>query len=154
MWFLGQKEYQGQREKIFRCGYCPKTFTDPSTYCIRGEKPYGCFECSETFARKTGLQSHLLKHTEVNTFTCSECSETFTRASGPQNHVWIHTGESPTAVLNVLKLLLAFAVWSSMLEFIQEKNPINVPTVDIHLAEKIIWRQEKKLMNVPTVAII
>ncbi len=37
MWFLGQKEYQGQREKIFRCGYCPKTFTDPSTYCVRGK---------------------------------------------------------------------------------------------------------------------
>jgi hypothetical protein len=34
-----------------------------------------------------------------------------------------------------------------MLEFIQEKNPISVPTVAIHLAEKIILRHMLELIQ-------
>jgi hypothetical protein len=74
------------------------------------EETYGCSVCSEMFARKTGLQSHFLKHSEVNQFTCPECAVTFTRASGPQNYMRIHTGENPTVGLNVLKPLRGFTV--------------------------------------------
>ncbi len=122
-------------EMIFRCSYCPKTLTKTSPV----EKPYGCSECSKTFPRKTGLQSHLIKHTEVNPFICFRMIWILYKSIRPsESYAHLHR-RSPTAALNVPKPLLGILVWSSMLDFLQGKNHLNVSIVAIHLADKIIW---------------
>ncbi len=101
VWFLGQKKYQEQRRYLGVATVPRPLLKLRHTW----EKPCGCSECSEMFARKTGLrmfwnlymrpsESYANSH-RGEPCCCAECHKTYTWFRSLNQHARIHTGEKP-----------------------------------------------------------
>ena len=57
-----------EKEKPYKCSYCPKTFEKEQNVPVHermhtGEKPYKCNLCPKAFSQKMHLSCHMRKHT-------------------------------------------------------------------------------------------
>lgn len=54
---------------------------------MKGEKPYRCPECNQTFRIKKTLTKHMVIHSDARPFNCQHCSATFKRKDKLKYHV-------------------------------------------------------------------
>ncbi|TKS70340.1 Zinc finger protein 17 [Collichthys lucidus] len=60
----------------------------------KGEKPYPCTECDQSFSQKPELRRHMFSHTGGG-FLCSYCGKSLRDPHSLKSHERLHTGERP-----------------------------------------------------------
>lgn len=91
---------QAKRKKIgsFKCQFslCTLSFDSKEDrkmhliFAHPGEKLFQCKTCQQTFATKSSLSSHAVKHKNI-TYTCEFCQKTFQRRDSYKEHLLIHS---------------------------------------------------------------
>lgn len=73
------------------CPICQKTFKTASTLTqhvdIHGETEYHCKVCNLRLNSKRTLRQHMLKHSNLTSFTCDVCKAQFKRAKAFKEHL-------------------------------------------------------------------
>lgn len=76
---------------------------------MKGEKPYKCPECHQTFRIKKTLTKHMVIHSDARPFNCPHCSATFKRKDKLKYHMdHVHSAkftQTPVRVLNQDKIV-------------------------------------------------
>ncbi|CAJ0928629.1 unnamed protein product, partial [Mesorhabditis belari] len=89
-------------EKVFQCGFCPKTFTLKNYLKLhvkqvheQNERKHVCVHCGKSFAYAGSLQVHIRTHTGERPYICKFCPKAFASQGNLQSHERTHTGERP-----------------------------------------------------------
>ncbi|XP_066982210.1 zinc finger protein 91-like [Macrobrachium rosenbergii] len=114
------------KEKPFSCEYCSKSFAQPSalknhlkthgkdktrsSVCKKEDfssdddtpsekkaKKHQCEICGRSFAVKSTLKIHMMRHVGERPHKCNVCSKSFTQSSTLKIHMRTHTGDKPYA---------------------------------------------------------
>lgn len=76
---------------------------------MKGEKPYRCPECHQTFRIKKTLTKHMVIHSDARPFNCPHCSATFKRKDKLKYHIdHVHStkfSEQPLGTLSEDKIV-------------------------------------------------
>ena len=82
---------------LFRCSFCPKTFTKRSnanrhSRLHTNDKTFLCTVCPKTFFQKSNLTRHLKVHTGEKVFACNVCPKVFSHRYPLTRHLRTHSG--------------------------------------------------------------
>ena len=82
---------------LFRCAFCPKTFTKRSnanrhSRLHTNDKTFLCTLCPKTFFRKCNLTRHLKVHSGEKVFACNVCPKVFSLRNNLTRHLRTHSG--------------------------------------------------------------
>ena len=96
-----RKRKHDRRSKV-QCEYCGRYFGDRlqlKTHILvhKGEKPFPCSKCDETFRSKAQLNFHIKgHHSDIERpFRCDQCGRGFVKRDSLKYHMYSHTGEKP-----------------------------------------------------------
>ncbi|XP_054259901.1 protein krueppel-like [Macrosteles quadrilineatus] len=98
----GSSEKTENREKVFTCGICNRSFgykhvLQNHERTHTGEKPFECSECHKRFTRDHHLKTHMRLHTGEKPYHCTHCDRHFVQVANLRRHLRVHTGERPYA---------------------------------------------------------
>ena len=89
-------------DKLFKCEYCYKTFTQKLTLERHtlshsgGEMSFQCEKCDKAYTNKITLMQHIrCKHPQQPKYACDKCDKTFGSKATLEIHHRVHSGEKP-----------------------------------------------------------
>ena len=89
-------------DKLFKCDYCYKTFTQKLTLERHtlshsgGKMSFQCEKCDKAYTNKITLMQHMrCKHPQQPKYACDKCDKTFGSKATLGIHHRVHSGEKP-----------------------------------------------------------
>ncbi|XP_043923803.1 zinc finger protein 300-like isoform X2 [Protopterus annectens] len=88
------------KNKLYKCVTCGKSFTDRKTITVHmiihtSQKPYKCTMCNKRFTQRSNMISHQRIHSGQKPYQCSVCGKRFTQRSNMISHQSTHSGQKP-----------------------------------------------------------
>lgn len=93
-----------EKERIFACSRCSKTFSsrqraETHELIHDGVFPHSCGECGKSFRQKPHLARHSLTHLGLRPHACAKCPDTFRQFAHLEAHILFkHSDDIPKAV--------------------------------------------------------
>nr|XP_054759954.1 zinc finger protein 93-like [Lytechinus pictus] len=98
---LGKRFSYFDRPRPYKCRHCGMKFRQYNQRkyheqeAHEGKGTYQCPQCSQRFATRCNLDTHLKKHNPIRPFQCQLCDRSFASANALSNHQGEHTGAKP-----------------------------------------------------------